>query len=275
MIKARADEAPPIPWPYTTLDPVLVAERAYSAYALKGCMYGVFEGIIGELRAQMGSPYDTFPFGMMEYGKGGINGVWGTLCGTLNGAAAAINLVSSAPAPVINEVLYWYCQELLPNYRPQNPQYQIAGSISQSPICHTSVQRWCEVSGFAPKSPQRAERCGWLSAAVAKYTAEKLNEQAAGAFSGSHQQPAEAQSCMACHDAFAPEKVHHGRNMSCTQCHSGIDTLHPRKHVQIRWTGAGTLEQADTVTGPWTPAATQSNPQPIPLADPAKFFRLK
>ncbi|MBI2929608.1 MAG: C-GCAxxG-C-C family protein [Verrucomicrobia bacterium] len=274
-VGTRAQTAPEFPWPYTALDPDLAAERAYAAYYSKGCMYGVFEGILGELREKVGYPFTVFPTAMMEYGKGGVNGVWGTLCGTLNGAAAAINLVSNAPAPVINELFFWYGQEPLPNYRPQTPKYEIGVSVSASPICHTSVQRWCEVAGFAPTSPERKERCGWLTGAVAKYTVEQLNKQAAGTFASTHQLPAEVQRCMGCHAGVAPQKVEHGKNMSCAQCHTGIDALHPQKHVQIRWTGSGTLEQADAVTGPWGPAASQSNPLPLPLTDPVKFFRLK
>jgi hypothetical protein len=256
------------------LDPVQVAESAYAAYWLKGCMYGVFESIIGALRTQIGAPYDTFPSAIMEYGKGGVNGIWGTLCGTLNGAAAAITLVSGAPGPVINDVFFWYGQELLPNYKPQNSTFEISGSVAGSPICHGSVQNWCKASGFTPTSPERAERCGWLVASVTKYTVEKLNEQAAGAFSTTHQQPADAQRCMLCHSAVTPE-VGHGKNMSCPLCHSGIDSLHPQKHLQIRWTGEGVLEQADAVKGPWNPATSQTNLQAIHLTDPAKFYRLK
>ncbi|MBI4659078.1 MAG: C_GCAxxG_C_C family protein [Verrucomicrobia bacterium] len=264
------------PWPYRELDPGLVAKRAYAAYYTgKGCMFGAFEGLIGELREKVGSPYTQFPVNMMEYGKGGVNGIWGTLCGTLNASAAAINLVSGTPAPLINEMFFWYSQEMLPGYKPETPKYAIAESVAGSPICHVSVQRWCEVSGFKPTSPERAERCACLTAEVAKHTAELLNKQAGGSFAASHQLPDEVQSCMACHGKGARENVHHGGNMSCTQCHSDIVVEHPSKRLLIRWTGKGTLEKADAVNGPWSPAASQSNPQSVSPNDPAKFYRLK
>lgn len=45
--------APSLPWPYVELDPVATAERAYQSYYAGGCMYGTFEGIIGELRNKL------------------------------------------------------------------------------------------------------------------------------------------------------------------------------------------------------------------------------
>ena len=278
--EARAQAAPQFPWPYQVLNPELVAERAYAAFYVKGCMYGVFEGIIGELREAVGAPYTIFPVAMMKYGAGGINGTWGTLCGTLNGAAAAISLVSNDPGTIIDEVFYWYSQEFLPNYKPHTPRYDIVGSISGSPICHGSVQNWCEVSGFAPTSPQRAERCGWLTASVAKYTAEQLNKQATGTFTTVHQRPADPRYCAECHTTLTPpqRQVGHGKNMDCAQCHSDIDELHwyPSRYLQLRWKGGGVLEQADSPAGPWSVAPDQNNPQALLLKSPMmKFFRTK
>jgi hypothetical protein len=42
----------------------------------------------------------------------------------------------------------------------------------------------------------------------------------------------------------------------------------------LSWTGTGTLQQADTVNGAWTPAPSQANPQNYPVAGGAKFFRI-
>ncbi len=277
--EAKAQSAPPFPWPYQALDPVRVAERAYAGFYAKGCMYGVFEGIIGELGEALGEPYASFPMAMMKYGAGGINGTWGTLCGCLNGAAAAISLVSGAPGPLIDEVYFWYSQELLPNYKPQTPRYDIVGSVSGSPICHGSVQNWCEASGLAATSPQRAERCGWLTASVAKYTAEQLNKQVTGSFSSAHQRPADSRYCAECHSILAPDakKVDHGKRMDCGQCHSDIDDLHwyPSRHLQLRWKGGGVLEQANSPAGPWTVAPNQNNPQAVSFSEAMKIFRTK
>lgn len=45
--------------------------------------------------------------------------------------------------------------------------------------------------------------------------------------------------------------------------------------LRISWTGSGTLEQADAVTGPWTNAPDQANPQTVGISGTAKFFRIR
>ena len=45
--------------------------------------------------------------------------------------------------------------------------------------------------------------------------------------------------------------------------------------VLISWTGVGVLEAADSVTGTWTPATSQNNPQTVTPTGAAKFFRLR
>jgi hypothetical protein len=46
-------------------------------------------------------------------------------------------------------------------------------------------------------------------------------------------------------------------------------------NVNISWTSTGTLEEAPSVTGPWTDSANQNNPQSRPSTGPATFFRLR
>lgn len=45
--------------------------------------------------------------------------------------------------------------------------------------------------------------------------------------------------------------------------------------VTIAWEGAGTLEEAPSVTGPWTSAASQANPQTVAPTGESKFYRLR
>ena len=45
--------------------------------------------------------------------------------------------------------------------------------------------------------------------------------------------------------------------------------------LRIEWIGSGTLQQAGAVTGPWTTAPNQSNPQFVPTTGAAAFYRLK
>ena len=187
-------------------------------------------GIFGELRDKIGSPYDTFPAAMMKYGGGGVAG-WGTLCGALNGAAAAIYMVNDKDVgnQIISELFGWYGQETLPNYTPTSPKYpEIVSSVAESQLCHVSVSKWCEESGFKATSPERAERCAWLTASVAKYTAELLNKQTEGTFSLVHAVPAGVQQCLACHGKDGvKENVHSSKATSCNLCHFGLGTEHP------------------------------------------------
>jgi len=214
-----------VPWPYRELDPETVAERGYQGYYKKHCMYGVFSAVVGELADRFGAPYQNFPMDMMEYGAGGVAG-WATLCGALNGAAAAIYLLSPTPKPVIDELFSWYTVTELPEYRPKNAKFDIASSVAGSPLCHVSVGRWCEASGFSSFSKQRSERCAWLAANVAKKTVELLNAQAQGKFTPVHPIPKEIQECRGCHGKGGEVENTRGK-MSCTQCHQQEPEDHP------------------------------------------------
>lgn len=46
-------------------------------------------------------------------------------------------------------------------------------------------------------------------------------------------------------------------------------------HLQLSWTGTGTLLAAPAVTGPWSAAGNQNNPQTVSTVDAAQFFRLQ
>jgi len=45
--------------------------------------------------------------------------------------------------------------------------------------------------------------------------------------------------------------------------------------LTLGWSGTGTLQQAGVVTGPYTNAPSQTNPQTIPATGPGMFYRLK
>ncbi|MBZ5553030.1 MAG: C-GCAxxG-C-C family protein [Acidobacteriia bacterium] len=221
-----SDEAPlavpALPWPYVELDPIAVAERAYLGYSNGGCMYGAFEGIIGELRTKLGAPFDTFPTTMMKYGGGGVAG-WGSLCGALNGIAAAIYLLKDSKTgnDLISEIFNWYGVEKLPNYRPKTPKFEIATTVSESQLCHVSVTKWANHTGFKTGSPERAERCAWLTASVAKRTTELLNQQLSGTYQRTHLTPANVTLCLQCHGPSGTVANVHitGGQSNCTSCH--------------------------------------------------------
>ncbi len=219
-----------LPWPYVKLDPVKAAERGYTAYYNGGCMYGAFEGIIGELREKVGPPYDTFPAAMMKYGGAGVQG-WGTLCGCLNGIAAALPLITDAKVsgPMTNDIFGWYTVTELPNYKPAVPKFDIiAKSISASPLCHVSVTKWCNEAGYKATSPERAERCAWLTASTVRYTVELLNKAYDNAFQAAFTVPASVTGCLSCHGkGGAFENVHTSKALDCEECHTDLAANHP------------------------------------------------
>lgn len=45
--------------------------------------------------------------------------------------------------------------------------------------------------------------------------------------------------------------------------------------VSISWTGGGTLQHADTVTGPWSDVPNQNNPQTVATTGTVQFFRVR
>jgi hypothetical protein len=219
-----------VPWPYQKIDPVAAAERAYAAYSAGGCMYGGFEGIFGELRNKIGSPYDTFPVAMMKYGSAGVSG-WGTLCGSLNGAAAAICLVSDPKVynSIINELFGWYAMTELPDFKPAKPTTtsQIDTTVANSPLCHISVSKWCTKTGFKTSSPQRADRCGRLTASVVRYAVDLLNKQAAGTFKAAFKVTPPVAECLTCHGKGSPmEDVHVSNQSQCIECHTSLPSSH-------------------------------------------------
>ena len=168
---AAADEKPSamraVPWPYQALDAAAVAQRGFDSYLKHHCMYGAFEAIAGSVADRWGEPYTDFPFEMFAYGAGGING-WATICGALNGAAAAFQLLSSKPEPLIDTLFNWYETARLPDFNPKGTQFAAVGSVANSPLCHQSIANWCKASGKKAYSPERRERCGTLTASVAR-----------------------------------------------------------------------------------------------------------
>lgn len=215
-----------LPWPYSPLDERKTAERAFAAFAKGHCMYGVFEALAGATAERLGEPYTTFPFDMMEYGAGGING-WATLCGSLNGAAAAFKLLSKDPDPLVDALYAWYERAPLPDMVVPGARFANVASVSGSPLCHTSVSRWCEAASKASYSPERKERCGVITACVARRAAELLNAQAAGKPLPVLPAGGKAAECSKCHEKGG-EVENTRAKMDCGGCHFHLGGEHPR-----------------------------------------------
>jgi hypothetical protein len=171
----------------------------------------------------VGTPYTTFPLDMMKYGEGGILG-WGSICGTLSGAASAINLVCTyeAATSLINELMAWYTQTELPIYVPLGGD-PFVSNASDSPLCHVSVSKWCDRSGFSATSDQRKARCRRLAADVAKKATELLNAHYAGTFVSQYSPAPTVGECMTCH---GPNVMNNTLGkMDCVSCHEPHSAL--------------------------------------------------
>ncbi len=226
--RASAPDAKPAaggktPWVYQPLEPDAVAERAFASYAKGHCMYGCFESIVGTLADRAGEPYRSFPFDMFVYGAGGVAG-WGTLCGALNGAAAAFQLLSAKPQPLVDALFTWYEREPLPNYRPRGAKFPDVKIAAGSPLCHASVSEWCKAAHKKTYTPERKERCGVLTASVAREAVVLLNAQAAGrTIPAAFEKHTEE--CMSCHEQGGAQENSRGK-MGCSSCHFSLGTKH-------------------------------------------------
>ena len=220
-VEGSSDDLLQWPWPYAELDPEAVRERAYAAYYEAGCAYGAFEGLIGELRANVGVPYTFMPTHMMEYGKGGVVG-WGTICGALNGASAVMSLVTESYGSLAKELVGWYTRTALPTFQPASPKLDLdTSSVAGSPLCHASVSKWCNEAGYAANAPERAERCARLTADVAGHAATLLNHFAAGTFTPAWSRSDEVDNCMSCHGFGQEPEGDVLTEMNCLDCHDG------------------------------------------------------
>lgn len=226
-------QPPPLSWPYVKLDPETVAETAYHAHYKGGCCYAVFESIVGELRQKIGAPYTMLPTTMMIFGEGGIAGI-GSVCGTLNGAAMVIFLLTGKVEKekretafgMTQDIFNWYAQTPLPDHKPAQPKFEIVKSVCRSNLCHVSMTKWCKTAKCKTGSKERSERCAWLSASVAKQTVKMLNAHFEGSFKAVHKLPAEAQSCRDCHDkGSALENIR--TTTDCGSCHF-TQSSHPK-----------------------------------------------
>jgi hypothetical protein len=224
-------------WPlaYAKLDVEHVRKLGHQQFYEGDCCYGAFSGIIQALAEQVGEPFTSFPRDMMRYGKGGVYG-YGSLCGALNGASAAIQLVTDeqTAAKVVTELLNWYAITPLPtdaaNAYAAGHEYLVeklktdealAQNAAGDVLCHVSVGRWCELSGYGSGSDQRKERCARLTGDVAAKAVELLNSVQDATFTPVLTSPGERTGCMSCHKQGsdpASGQFTQGK-MDCAACH--------------------------------------------------------
>jgi hypothetical protein len=206
------------PWPYKRMEPVEAAERAYEAIFQAGsCMFAAFDGVLGLLAAKFGEPYSTFPNAMMSYGGGGIAG-WGTVCGALNGASAAVALFVAGQdrTAILDDLFNYYVGTELPTFRPAAPKNEVVVKLARakSPLCHASIAN----SGLEMGSTELWERCARLSAEISMRTVENLNAWLEGKFVARAGMMEETAYCLRCHGLDGKGPIQIGK-MDCLGCH--------------------------------------------------------
>lgn len=233
------DDSPSLP--YSPIASKEAAALAYQSYAEGSCMYATFKGIVSLVAKKQQLPIPAAFYNLFKYGHGGCAG-WGSLCGTCNGAAAAMGLFcddKQTRDKMITELFRWYESTDLPTFVPagasdKNFPSSVAGSI----LCHPSTSQWARAAKMSVFSPARKERCKRLAANVAKKTVEILNAQHAAdkeslgskhadqAMPSSPRQLGPPDSCIACHStpggrpgSFAAEAPKTTTKMNCSKCH--------------------------------------------------------
>lgn len=214
---------PEWPWPYKKLDPDKVAKRAYTYYRKGGCMYAVAGALIDEMAEVVGYPYNELPTNMYKYGGAGV-AYWGTLCGSLNGASAVINMVTKDFGKIINELFTWYCEFPFPSdrYEEYCAHPGQVTTVSGSPLCHISVSKWANAAGKKIHSDEKADRCAKLSGDVAAKTVELLNAALVdGNFTptAALNDKGEFEHCLSCHTGKESTLDNVIAKQNCLDCH--------------------------------------------------------
>ena len=234
--RKKLDGAGGWPWKPQVLSPVDAANLGYSGFynAGQGCCYGVFKGLVGQMALKYGAPYDTFPLQMMAFGASGV-GNWGTLCGSLTGAAAAFGLFydRNDSTEMIDALFRWYEKAELPIFKPAikvKLDFMPPPTVADSPLCHVSVSRWCYKTGNEMHSKERSERCARVTADVAQKAVKILNAKISGKTIDS--KPSNhSVTCNACHDKGKESDIAKGK-MDCGTCHDGhlVGKFQPHGH---------------------------------------------
>ncbi len=209
-------------WSYVRLNPDVTAQLAYDGYSTGSCMYGVFNSVIVQLAEKIGEPFASFPTQMMQYGHGGVSGT-GTVCGTLNGAAALIGLLveeKKIQDLLVAELFRIYESTSFPVFKPNNPilDFIPPTSVAKSFLCHASIARWGKASRLRIDGKERKERCRRLTADIAAQTVTILNAYHENTFIANSHDNESVRTCMTCHGKEGKLGNATGK-MNCTSCH--------------------------------------------------------
>ncbi len=185
-------------------------------------MKGSAGAILLQLQEKVGYPYTLLTPDMYRWGAGGGAG-WGTLCGTVAGAANMINLLVPAADvnKLVSELFGWYSETALPtkNHESYAKFPNKTQSVAGNPLCHASVSNWCAASGYKETDQERLNRCAMLAGDVAAKAIELLNSYHANNFKPVYKVSDEVAKCQSCHVGKTSMLANTLTNMDCTPCH--------------------------------------------------------
>ena len=213
-------------------------------------MNGAASGLIEATKyaAGSGDGWASIPYGgnsWFKYGSAGIN-CWGTLCGVPNGCCAFLNLCGLYTGALGDKVLGYYSQTSFPTSavcdaygdgwtgpEPIPDEDVLAHTVSDSPLCHVSISKWCDAAGVSLASTDgsrsyKQDRCGKICADMAAFTAELINGTAAYTFEMNE----DAALCATCHTKSSIEAPAQCGKMDCMGCHTGEAVIVGTKHYK-------------------------------------------
>jgi hypothetical protein len=235
-------------WKYLPIDPKKAADDSYNLFAEGACHYASFRAIITnvaqallatgkETDAALAQNYLAFPFYMMVYGQAGL-AFYGSLCGALNGCAAALSVFvpnRDDKFAMIQDLSIYYEETPLPIYVPKVDKYpgKMPPNAAKSILCHLSLDKWIKSTGNTLEGYTRVERCIRLTCDTVIKTVELLNAyhaDKAKTIAGAAALLPATQSCVECH-THNQGRFDSISKMSCVECHPEpqTDRACPRK----------------------------------------------
>jgi len=242
-------------WKYLPIDPQKAADDSYYYFADGACHYSSFRAIVTNVAkallatgnkddAMLAEHYLAFPFYMMVYGQAGL-AFYGSLCGAINGCAAAISVFvpdRTDKFTMIQDINVYHEVTPLPIYAPKIDPCcgtgnmflgEMPKTVANSILCHPTLDKWVKGTDYTFEGSARAERCNRLTSDIVIRTVRLLNE-----YHSVHPKKnenlmsltPETQSCVECH-SHAQGRYDVLTKMSCATCHSEppTDRLCPRK----------------------------------------------
>ena len=224
-------------------DKAAIQEESYHLFYVGGCGHGAFKSIMQHLADKVGAPFNLLAMDQAIYMGGGIAG-YGSICGGINGAILAINMIveeASVRSAMITDLIRWYEGNAFPAYVPATVDAAEAGKPTldfsaanivhlqitpQSHLCHASRSQWSSHNGVPAAGPDLSARCGRLTADVTGKAVDLLTSYLA---TGTHTAAAidsVSAGCLTCH---TPATTTHpvAAAMRCDSCHGDKVAGHP------------------------------------------------